>query len=356
MRSSMMFRALAAMLLIGILVIPASIRPVSAARSNAKAYTIYLSNNFIGNDYRVEMENTAQVLVNKAPYLGRVNLHIVNSDNTVASQVASLNNIIQTHPDAIIMEAVSPDALNATIARACAQGILVISFDQVITAPCAWKIDSDFSKQWPWTAEWLAATLHGKGTVFLDRGLPGLPLSLSAVQHWNAVFKKYPNIHSFYYSSQIDVGPEQSAVAALLTAHPDVDGILSEDGGLGALRALQIAGHKPVPISAASTNGLMLKCAQQHIPCMMFDNPDWLSCVAIRYAVNILDGKLPKAPQYIGDAEPPYVTNNVPIPGTKELKVIVGVNAYPNLPANIGLPVSPPWANITPQEALTGKV
>ena len=33
-------------------------------------------------------------------------------------------------------------ALHATLTRACNQGILVLSFDQVVTDTCAWKIES----------------------------------------------------------------------------------------------------------------------------------------------------------------------------------------------------------------------
>ena len=41
-------------------------------------------------------------------------------------------------PDAILVDAASDAALNPTIKKACDAGIVVISFDQVVTEPCAY--------------------------------------------------------------------------------------------------------------------------------------------------------------------------------------------------------------------------
>src|SRR5258706_9736364 len=59
-----------------------------------KKYTIYLSNNFVGNDWRQQMERVATVSANKGPLAGRVDLKIENVENTVQAQLNSLNNII----------------------------------------------------------------------------------------------------------------------------------------------------------------------------------------------------------------------------------------------------------------------
>ncbi|HWE60193.1 MAG TPA: substrate-binding domain-containing protein [Chloroflexota bacterium] len=359
MRSSTSFRALMAMLVILALTSSSLVGHTIAAPQHAKVYNIYLSNNYLGNDWRVQMEHSAEVLALKGPDAGRVNLHIVNVDNTVAAQIASLNNIIQTHPDAILIDAGSNDALNSTIARGCAQGIVMMSFDQVVSAPCAWKFDSGQNDQQPWGAEWLAATLHHKGNILIDRGLPGAPLSVGAIAVWNKIFAQYPKIHIVgYYAGQYALGPEQSAVAALLTAHPHIDGIMSQAYGVGAIAALKAAGAKPVPMIAATFNETMLACVQNHIGCLMSVNPTWLSGLAMKYAVDALDGKISKTARWVHDEVPPYSTNNVQIPGAKvkTVPVKLGVNVYPGMAGTLTLPVSPTWANITPQEANTGKV
>jgi ribose transport system substrate-binding protein len=159
-----------------------------------KTYTVYLSNSFLGNDWRQQMERTASAAATVAPLAGHVKLTVVNTDNDPTKQIQSLNQIILKKPDAILVDASSPDALNPTVQRACAQGIKVISFDQAVTADCAWKVNTDFNVSAAIGARWLAETLHGKGTVLMDRGLAGNPVSLTMVNGFQKVLKGYPGI------------------------------------------------------------------------------------------------------------------------------------------------------------------
>jgi ribose transport system substrate-binding protein len=360
MRRSTLYRAISATLL---LLSTAVVSQTQAAKPQAKVYNIYLSNNYLGNDWRVQMENEAKVLTQVGEDAGRVNLHIVNVDNTVQAQIASLNNIIQTRPDAILIDAGSNEALNSTIAKGCAQGIVMMSFDQVVTAPCAWKFDSAQNDQQPWGAEWLAATLHDKGNILIDRGLPGAPLSVGQLGIDQQIFGKIPGIKIVgYFASQYAVGPERSGVAALLTAHPHIDGIIATYG-VGAIAAFKAAGDKAVPMTAANFNETMLACLSNHIPCMIGVNPTWLSGLAMKYAVQVLDGKIAKKAQFVHYLIPPYCNIVCTIPGVKTKLVQIksgapgapGVNAYPSMAGTLTLPVSPPWANVTPLEANTGK-
>src|SRR4029078_8990509 len=89
-------------------------------------YTIYLSNNFVGNNCGQQMQRVAQVSVDKGPLKGRVELHIEVAEGTVQAQINSLNNIIRQKRDAILVDASSDTALNPTIKKACDAGILVI--------------------------------------------------------------------------------------------------------------------------------------------------------------------------------------------------------------------------------------
>src|SRR6266536_1558882 len=97
-----------------------------------KQYIIYLSNNFVGNDWRQQMLRSADVAVNKPPLAGRVDLKIEVVETTIQAQLNSLNNIIRAKPDAILIDAGSAESLNPTIKKACDAGILVIAFDQIV--------------------------------------------------------------------------------------------------------------------------------------------------------------------------------------------------------------------------------
>ena len=126
------------------------------------------------------MEKTATAVTKVAPLKGKVNLIIANTNNDPTDQINSLNQIILKKPAAIMVDASSPTALNATIERACAEGIKVVSFDNPVTAPCALKVGTNFSVSGKIGAEWLAKTLHGHGQIAMDTGLAGAPAPQAA--------------------------------------------------------------------------------------------------------------------------------------------------------------------------------
>jgi ribose transport system substrate-binding protein len=326
--------------------------------AQGKKYTIYLSNNFVGNDWRQQMERVAQVSVNKGPLKDRVDLRIENVENTVQAQINSLNNIIRAKPDAILIDAGSAAALNPTIKKACDAGIIVISFDQVVTEPCAYALESDWNRIPAVLAEWMADQLGGKGKVFVDRGLAGAPISAQLENGYLDVLKKHPGIEVIgNYNGEYALGPEQAGVASLLAAHPQVDGILTQGYGVGAIKALQDAGRKIVPVTAFSYNTAAVTCVQtEGAACILGSNPAFLSSEAIRLAVDILDGKPKPNDRHIlvyGDF---LATNGGEwkselYPDATIQKIEIGKNAFPDRPPGLTLPISPDWVEITAEEA-----
>jgi ribose transport system substrate-binding protein len=328
----------------------------SPALAAEKTYKIYLSNNFVGNDWRQQMERVAEVSVKKGPLAGRVDLKIENAEGTVQAQINSLNNIIRAKPDAILIDAASAEALNPTIRKACDAGIVVVSFDQVVSEPCAYALESDWNRIPAVLAEWMAKQLGGKGKVFVDRGLAGAPISGQLEKGYLDVLKKYPDIEVIgSYNGEYALGPEQAGVASLLAAHPQVDGILTQGYGTGAIKALQDAGRKVVPVTAFSYNVAATTCAQtEGAKCILGSNPAYLSSEAIKLAVDILDGKPKPADRHImikGD----FITTD-PIkselyPDAVMQKIEIGKNAWPDRPPGLTLPITPDWVEITAEEA-----
>jgi ribose transport system substrate-binding protein len=327
-----------------------------ARTAQTEQYTIYLSNNFLGNDWRQQMERVAKVAVTKPPLKGRVDLKIENVETTVQAQINSLNNIIRQRPDAILVDAGSGTALNPTLKKACAAGIVVISFDQVVTEKCAYKLQSNWNAIPKVLAAWIAKRLNGKGDVFLDLGLPGAPISAQIASGYRSVLKKYPGIKIVgTFTGKYALGPEQQGVASQLAAHPNVNGILTQGYGTGALNALKQAGKGPVPVTAFSYNGSAVDCAKTAgASCILGANPAYLSAEAIRLAVAILDEKVPNNPRNIYIYTPYPTTHPTKITGygySKQDKIVLGKNAFPNLPRGLTLPVTPPWIKITAKEA-----
>jgi len=320
--------------------------------SSSKTYTVYLSNSYLGNDWRQQMERTAEAVAKIPPLKGHVKLTVVNTNNDPTDQIASLNQIILKKPSAIMIDASSPEALNPTIDRACAEGIKVISFDQAVTASCATKVNTNFSISGRIGATWLAKTLHGKGDIAMDTGLAGAPVSLQIVNAFKSALSHYPGIHVVAtYQSQYALAPEQQAAASIIAAHPNIDGVLSQSYGSGFENALKQAGKAPIPLYAQAYNGTFVQCATtKGIQCSITSNPATLGAEALRAAVEELDGK--KLPSQITIPSPAYETNDVTVPGATFQKIAVGKNAFPKLSPGATIPFSPTWTHVTPAMAL----
>jgi ribose transport system substrate-binding protein len=348
------FAALAAALAAA--VFGASATSVHAARGSS-VYKMVFSNNFAGNDWRQELEAIAAASVKYPPFKGRIDYKLGRAtDNNATSQIASLNNIILTHPDAIIIEPASPTALNQVIARACAQHIVVVTVDANVTAPCAYQVSTNWFNNGLVAGEWLGKTMGGKGEVFLDRGLPGVSLSDDLLRGYKAGLAKYPGIKiDGYFESQFALGPEQSGVANLLTAHPNVGGITVSGYGSAAIKALLAAGKKPVPVAGYSYNISMVTCAKTPgAKCILATNAPYLAAQGMKIALDVLDGK--KVPKKTINTPTFFVNNGVTIPGNLFQKIQLGVNALPNQAPGLFLPFKAPFMpQITLADALGGK-
>jgi ribose transport system substrate-binding protein len=324
----------------------------SSPATASKTYTIYLSNNFVGNDWRVQMEKEATVAAGLAPFKGKVNLVITNAGATVPDQISSLQAIVATKPAAILVDASSPTALNPVINEACAKGIVVVNFDQTVTAPCAYKIFTNFVLGEQLSAKWMVAQLHGKGNVYEDTGLAGAPISATISNAWKSVLSNYPDIHVIgTYQGQYALGPEQQGVASLLAAHSNVNGILTQGYCTGAIKALQAAGHALVPMLCQSYNQTYVALAQDKgASGFIMANPAWLSILAMQTAVQALQGQ---HPAMTDELTPPcfYAGGSSPS-GASCQAIKIGVNAFPNLSPGLTLPPSPPFMTIQPAQVV----
>jgi ribose transport system substrate-binding protein len=273
----------------------------SSAKS-AKKYKVFLSNNYMGNEWRPQMVNAAKLVASSPQYADRVGLEIRNVELTPAKQIASLQTIIRSKPDAIMVDAASPTALNATLEQACKAGILVVTFDQIADTPCAYKMPQDYEAEAKDMVNWLGTVLKGKGNILMDTGLPGIAISETFVKVWKQTLaERYPGIKVVgTYSSQYAPGPELQGVSAALAQNPKIDGILSGGYITSQIKAFQRAGRKPVPATGLDVNGNMQQCEQLKLPCFFIGAPSFVSGMAVENIVKILDksSEVPKSKPY----------------------------------------------------------
>lgn len=318
----------------------------TSSSSKQGPYTIGFSNSYIGNGWRIEMENIAETFVKRAPYDHLVKMKVVNSGNNVSAQIQAFDNMISSGVDAIVTDAASPTGLNAVIAKAHQAGIPVISFDSLVSSPYAYKVSINQFDFGVSGATWLAKTMGYKGNVILNRGVKGTQVDIDRTKGAMSVFNKYPNIHVIaQIYGKWDAAVTEQRFAAALASYPKIDGIWGQGGGYGIIQAFEKAGRKLPPIACEAQNGFRLAMANKKLLAEGFrgysiGDPPSLSASAIKVAVEVLQGK--KLP----------LTIYTPAPVVTEKTVKIGFNAFPNLPMNTYDDWNIPGFRFTPAEVL----
>lgn len=223
----------------------------SGALADTSAKKIALSNNYAGNSWRQAMLTSWDTVTKPAVEQGIVAAAdaFTTAENQATEQAAQIQNMILQGYDAIVLNAASPTALNGAVKEACDAGITVVSFDGIVTEPCAWRIAVDFKKMGKDEIEFLKAKMPEGGNLLEIRGLAGVFVDdeISAGIHEgvaeNPQFKIVGSVHGDWAQ---DVA--QKAVAGILPSLPEVAGVVTQGGdGYGAAQAFAAAG-RPTPL------------------------------------------------------------------------------------------------------------
>ena len=222
----------------------------TAAFADTSDKRIALSNNYAGNSWRQAMLTSWEKMTGAAVADGVVAAAdaFTTAENQVTEQAAQIQNLILQGYDAIVINAASPEGLNGAVKEACDAGVVVVSFDGIVTEPCAYRIAVDFKSMGKVQVEYLAERLDG-GDLLEIRGLAGVFVDdeISAGIHEgvaeNAQFKIQGSVHGDWAQ---DVS--QKAVAGILPSLPEIKAVVTQGGdGYGAAQAFKAAG-RPTPI------------------------------------------------------------------------------------------------------------
>ena len=223
-------------------------RVVSADTADKR---IALSNNYAGNSWRQAMLRSWESVTGDAVSNGVVAAAdaFTTAENQVTEQAAQIQNLILQGYDAIVINAASPEGLNGAVREACDAGVIVVSFDGVVTEPCAWRIAVDFKQMGKDEVLYLADRLPEGGNLLEIRGLAGVFVDdeISAGIHEGvAETGKFSIVGSVHGNWAQDVA--QKAVAGILPSLPDIVGVVTQGGdGYGAAQAIKAAG-RDIPI------------------------------------------------------------------------------------------------------------
>jgi ribose transport system substrate-binding protein len=275
---------------------------IAVAASGAHAETsgkrIALSNNYAGNSWRQAMLESWEAAGSAAVADGTVAAAdaFTTSENQATEQAAQIQNMILQGYDAIVVNAASPTALNGAIKEACDAGLTVVSFDGIVTEPCAWRIAVDFKEMGRMQVEYLAGRIPEGGNLLEIRGLAGVFVDdeISAGIHQGVEeFPQFTISGSVHGDWAQDVA--QKAVAGILPSLPDVVGVVTQGGdGYGAAEAFAAAGRETPLIVLGNRQDEMLWWAKQRdengYETMSVSIAPGVASLAFWVAQQILDG------------------------------------------------------------------
>ena len=316
-----------AVVLVAVLASRPGANTATQGKTKNPPYTIALSNSFIGNTWRVEMENEFKAACAMEPYKTLVKCSVFNAGNDVSKQTQQMDNLISSHVDAIVINAASPTGLNGVIQQACSAGILVVSYDNVVTAPCALKVNTDQYKFGQQLAQYVVDSLNGKGNVIMVTGVAGTDVDQERNRGAQDVFKANPGIKvTATYTGMWASDVAERNTAAQLPSLGTIDGVWCQGGTDGVIRAI-LAAHRPLPkvVAGEAENGFrqyILQYKDQGFKAMSIGQPPFLVLTSLELATQILQGKHARS------------NINIPFPFVTQDTVKEGQTTFKSLPSS----------------------
>lgn len=332
----------------------------SQVKKDGDKYKIALSNSYMGNDWRQQMERIVEYTAEQEPYKSRCELTIVNCENSPEDQAASIDALVKEGYDAILVDPASETALNQALKRATDAGIEVILFDQPASEESAYHITIDAVKAYKVMAKWLAEAVGGKGNVVLDQGLPGAAVSEQEYNAAKEIFDSYPDMKvvSDFISNYAEADGE-AALSSVIAANSDIDVVVTQGYMTSVTNAFKKAGIEDIPASCGGGyNGNLLTCLENDSQGIIHVYIPGISAIALNYAIRILDGE--EIDKNIS-IDPAYVatSNEYDMGEFSDVTIEVaedGVNCFSDQPDNLQWPVVPSNFGVDiPMDVVLGK-
>ena len=221
------------------------------ATADTRDKKIVLSNSFAGNPWRQAMLNSWNKVAGAAVKDGIVASAdaFTTASNLVTQQSVQLQNLIREGYNAIVIDAASADGLNEDIKQACNAGIVVVSFDGIVTEPCAYRVMVDYQDMGAAQVKFLAQKLPQGGNVLEIRGEGGTAMDDAIHAGIEAELLKSPQLKIVgSVHGDWDEDEAHKAVAGVLTSLPEIKAVVTQGGdGYGAAQAFKESG-RPTPM------------------------------------------------------------------------------------------------------------
>jgi ribose transport system substrate-binding protein len=232
---------------VAIVALALALSAAGGAQADTQTKKIAFSNNYAGNSWRQAMLKSYDLVTKKAvadKVVGAADV-FTTADKEVPTQAAQIQNLILQGYDAIVINASSPDALNGAIKQACDAGIVVVSFDGIVTEPCAYRVVVDFKDMGKQEVVEMAKFQPKGGNLLEIRGLAGTSIDDAIHAGILEGVKEHPEFKIVAsVTGDWDQTTAQKAVATVLPSLAPIVGVVDQGGdGYGAAQAFAAAGR-----------------------------------------------------------------------------------------------------------------
>jgi len=289
-------------------------------------YRIAFVNGYIGNDWRTAAIQAAKAWAVRPENKAKLKeFTVVSVGNDSAAQIAAIDNFIAAGYDAITFIAVNPTAFSPVIRRAARAGTVLIPFDNTLDTDAVVQVNEDQFEQGALKARTVVQAIEATkgrvaGTVLEVSGLAGTAVDRDVHNGMRAVLAQYPDLKVVQVIGNWDAGTVQKVTADAIATNGQFDGVLVQEGAIGAINAMKNANHPVVPFAGDAGNGVRRLIAEGKYPGVTAAQAPAMSAIALAAAVALLEGE--RLPQKIF----------LPIPSKDNADLVAGVDYFPNLP------------------------
>ncbi len=313
-------------------------------------WVLGVSNTLVGNGWREEMICAVKAEAKVSGVVKQVLVHDVNGN--AADQITGVRNLISSGANAIIINPADRSALDPVIQQANQHGVVVVTVDQLVSSPLAYKAENDQVAYGRVGMEWLARQLHGHGNVVVLRGIAGAAADTDRETGIQQALREYPGVHVIPGGEQYtgwQPATASSVMLTLLNAHKNIDGVWTSGTDYTVVQSFLTAHRTLVPIVGADNNGFIHQVISMHAQGFVgaaVTNPATIGGVGASLAIQVLEGKkvakLTKLTPVVWD----YAHN------LSDLKA----NYFSDRPVTYSARVTiPPYTHYTPQQLFACK-
>jgi ribose transport system substrate-binding protein len=244
-------RKLVLFLLLLLLLVPAGLFAGTGGgkgEGEKAGFNIAVSNGLITHSWRTQMVKNLQQAV--AWYQGKGyidNFYLQHAGFDVDLQIQHVRNFMNMGVDAIIIDPLSATALNPVLEEAQDEGILVMCSDEPSTSTKILQFMPTHDIWMEKLSRYVFERMGGEGNVAYLSGIDGAPASDDRDSGFERALADYPDIKLLTkaYGSW-DPSLAQQAMADVIAAYPNIDGVVAHDGEcLSVIRAFEAAGLEP---------------------------------------------------------------------------------------------------------------